>query len=92
MLLVPFSRCLLVGNDDIGRLVYLFLFFSYFSLRFLILLDRTAKIGEEEVVSDKGCRVEARAFTAITCNFDVLRLTLLAMNARTFNALVNADN
>lgn len=56
MLLVPFSRCLLVGNDDIGRLVYLFLFFSYFSLCFLILLDRTAKIGEEEVVSDKGCR------------------------------------
>lgn len=44
------------------------------------------------MVSDKGCRVEARAFTAITCNFDVLRLTLLAMNARTFNALVNADN
>lgn len=59
MLLVPFSRCLLVGNDDIGRLVYLFLFFSYFSFFlfvFLILLDRTAKIGEEEVVSDKGCR------------------------------------
>lgn len=37
-------------------------------------------------------RVVGGAFTAITCNFDVLRLTLWAMNARTFNAPVNADN
>lgn len=95
VLLVPFSRCFLVGNDDIGRLVYLFLFFFLlflFSLRFLILLDRTAKHRRGRSGQWQRLSVEARAFTAITCNFDILRLTLLAMNARTFNALVNADN
>lgn len=86
---------MLVGNGDISRLVYLFLFFFLlflFSLRFLILLDRTAKHRRGRSGQWQRLSVEARAFTAITCNFDVLRLTLLAMNARTFNALVNADN
>ena len=90
--IVSFFVCNIDWKWRYWYICFFFLFCFSFFLFIARFLNRTQPPRRGRNGQWQGLSVEARAFTAITCNFHVLRLTLLAMNARTFNALVNAGN